>query len=249
MLTAHLAAALLAFTQPSAAASQCGRIDGAELVVGRASARYVIVGERHGTAEIPPFFGDLVCLASARGPVVVGLEVEGHQQASLNAYLLSDGSPAARAALLRHDHWRNRDGRATVAKLEMIEQLRRLRAGGRTISVLAFMRSVRDPVASERGMAEAWTEALREQPAARLFALIGSVHAEAESIGFMPSAASYLPPAQRLTLSYGPANRPGAAPRILNRVPAEHAWPRYDLHYSVGAFTVSPLAREQFGTP
>lgn len=241
-----LAAAGLWLGGPAWGAVPCGGIAGAEHVLERKAARCVIVGERHGTEQIPAFFGDLVCHAGERAPVVVGVEIEAHQQASLDAYLKSDGGLDARAALLREDHWRNRDGRASAAMFALIERLRQLRAQGWDITLLAFMVPARDGDARERGMAEAWVAALRAQPQARLFALIGRVHAETQPIGFRAPAASYLPAAQRLTLSYVPSDLVGGGARVMASAPPEHAWPRYDLFYSVGApFKASPPAREQ----
>jgi uncharacterized iron-regulated protein len=201
----------------------CGSIGGAQHVLERPNARYVIVGERHGTREIPAFFADLVCQVSQSSPVVVGLEIEAHQQAAIEAYLLSDGSPASRAALLREDHWRNPDGRASAAMFALLERVRLLRRSGRQITVLAFMVAAPDPDARERGMAEAWMRALRAHPRARLLALVGWVHAETQPIGFSPAAASYLPPAQRLTLSYVPADAAPGARRIMASAPAKHS--------------------------
>ena len=127
----YLVAGIAAATAgPAWASLPCGNIAGADHVLERTGARYVIVGERHGTKEIPAFFGDLVCHVSELGPVVVGLEIEAHQQASLEAYLQSDGGPAARAVLLREDHWRNGDGRASGAMFALIERLRQLRGSG-----------------------------------------------------------------------------------------------------------------------
>jgi hypothetical protein len=243
----HLVAAVGAATAwPAWSAVPCGSIGGAEQVLERTDARYVIVGERHGTEEIPAFFADLVCQASERAPVIVGLEIEAPQQASIEAYLQSDGSPAARAALLREDHWRYGDGRASAAMFALLERLRQLRGSGRQITFLAFMVPAPDAAARERGMAEAWMAALRAQPRARLLALIGRVHAETQPIGFAAAAASYVPAAQRLTLSYVPFEAARGPRRIMTSAPAEHSWPRYDLFYSVGsAFTSSPPARGQ----
>jgi hypothetical protein len=223
----------------TASASQCRDVPGAELVLGDDSKKFVIMGERHGTAEIPPLFGDLVCLAALSSPIVVGLEMETDQQQSLDAYMASTGGQADIHALLQERHWRSRDGRASEAMFHLIENLRRLRQAGRRLLVLAFMRSADSPEGRELGMALAWKDGLAAHPTAKLLALVGSVHAEREPLGLFVPAAHALPPGQTITLSYFPSDRRGVA----REVPAEFRWPRYDRWYSTGQrFTSSPPA-------
>ena len=233
---------------------ECREVAGADLIV-NSSKRIVVVGERHGTTEIPSFFGDLVCLISAKGPVVAGFEMSSGQQSALDAYVRSDGSEEEQERLLRQEHWRVHDGRASAAVFELIERLRRMRAAGRDISVIAFMHPGDSPEARESAMARAITEAAERNRGARVIALIGSVHAETEVIGPVAPTASYLPSGERLTLNYIPwmsagcsdglcsANGAGAA-QISRSAPPEWSWPRYDYYYSVGTrFTPSPPAR------
>ena len=239
---------------PERTGVECGEVAGADLIV-NSSKRIVVVGERHGTTEIPSFFGDLVCLISARGPVVAGFEMSADQQSALDAYVRSDGSEGERERWLRQEHWRVRDGRGSAAMFELIERLRRMRAAGRDISVIAFMSPGDSPEARERAMARAIAEVAERNRRARVIALIGSVHAETEVIGPIAPAASYLPQNELLTLNYFPwvsvgcfhracsANAGGAA-RISRSAPPEWSWPRYDYYYSVGTrFTPSPPAR------
>src|SRR4029079_429619 len=53
----------------------------------------VLLGELHGTAEIPAAFGRLVCQAAStrRGAVLVGLEILAGAQAAIDVFLASDG--------------------------------------------------------------------------------------------------------------------------------------------------------------
>jgi hypothetical protein len=228
----------------------CSPVAGADALLGKSEKRYIIVGERHGTAEIPPLFGDLACLASASGPLIVGLEMEADQQPALDAFLSSDGSAEAKRAWRRAKHWRLKDGRGSVAMWNMIDRVRQLKAQGRDVTALAFMRQAGSVEARERAMADAWTAALADRGDARLLILIGSVHAESELIGQSVPAASFVPRSARVTLSYVPweAIRCGFAPcpasaagrRILDKAPSEWRWPRYDVHYTVGVpFTPS----------
>jgi hypothetical protein len=207
--------------------------------------RYIIFGERHGTAETPSLFADLACVASANGPLIVGLEMEADQQAALDAFLASDGSTAAKQAWRRAKHWRLRDGRGSIAMWMMIERLRQMKAEGRDLSAIAFMHPASTIEGRERAMADAWRAALDARRDARLLILVGSVHAESEAIGQSVPAASFVPQRARLTLSYVPweAVRCGpylcrgtgaGSPQILAEAPAEWRWPRYDAYYTVG---------------
>jgi hypothetical protein len=98
----------------------------------------VILGEIHGTEEIPRFVARLACDAAIwRKPIRVGLELPVAEQPALDAFLASDGGADARAALLTTDFWHRelQDGRSSDAMLELLESLRRLRAA---VSVFAF---------------------------------------------------------------------------------------------------------------
>lgn len=150
----------------------------------------VLVGEVHGTVETPALVGELACAASADGTAVtVALEISAREQARLDAYLASAGTPAARAALLAGPFWTRstQDGRSSTAMLALLERLRRLNADGRRIAVIA--------VDEERigsrdvGMAEHITRAV--QPGRRVIALLGNVHAS-QRLG-RPNLPDYAP--------------------------------------------------------
>jgi hypothetical protein len=152
-----LMAALAGPSRASAAepVAGCRAVGGAEALLSQSAQRYIIVGERHGTAEVPALFGDLACLASAQGPLIVGLEMEADQQAALDSFLSSDGSLLAQQAWRRSKHWTLRDGRGSEAMWAMIERLRRLKAEGRDVSALALMHQANSVEARESAMAEA----------------------------------------------------------------------------------------------
>jgi len=107
------------------------------------TAPLVLVGEIHGSAEIPAAFGNLVCHALRRRPretVLVGLEIFSSAQSAIDAFLASDGGGPARAALLEHDFWRReyQDGRSSGAMLALLDALRGYGAGGGTLAVRAL---------------------------------------------------------------------------------------------------------------
>jgi hypothetical protein len=243
----------LGAASPVMTGNVCRAVEGAEAIFGDPAKRYFIVGERHGTAETPELFGDLACLASASGPLIVGLEMEAAHQSALDAYLASDGSSGPQAAWRNAKHWKLKDGRGSVAMWVMIDRLRLLRQQGRDLRAIAFMHQADTVEGRERAMADAWKAALDERPDAKLLILIGSVHAETEAIGHSVPAASFVPKKLRFTLSYVPwevvrcaphgcpAVASAGAPRILRRAPSEWSWPRYDAYYTVGRpFRQSP---------
>lgn len=100
----------------------------------------LLFGDLHGTCEMPRFIGDVVTALVAREPVVLALELRADQAPSIPAFLASDGSDAARAAMLRDDWWQGPffDGRNSVAMLELLETARRLIASGALLEVLCF---------------------------------------------------------------------------------------------------------------
>jgi hypothetical protein len=101
----------------------------------------LLLGELHGTKEVPAFVGTVGChVASAGVPVVVGLELPREEQRALRRYLKSDGGKEARAALVEGSFWRrpHQDGRSSEAMVGLVERLRVLRAQGLNVSVFAY---------------------------------------------------------------------------------------------------------------
>lgn len=53
---------------------QCPSLPGVEFLISQPQLRFIIVGEQHGTAEVPAMFGDLVCHLASSWKIVVGIE-------------------------------------------------------------------------------------------------------------------------------------------------------------------------------
>lgn len=239
-MLAFAALSALAVPLGQAATPSCPYLPGAEVVLADQSKRYVIVGERHGTNQIPALFSDLVCAAASKGPVVVGLEMEADQQKSLDEYMVSNGDQTARDTLFAHRHWRSPDGRASEAMFQLLDNLRRLLHEGKQIFVRALMPIAATPEVRELAMGMAWKQSLQGNENAKLLMLVGSVHAEREPLGRFIPAAHWLPAAETITLGYFPSGRRG----IFLDAPAQFRWPRYDMWYSVGGpFSSSPAAK------
>lgn len=204
MIEALIAAAALS-------TAGCAPLPGFEAVLERPGVRYVMFGEAHGTAEAPAVFGDAVCAAAAKGPVTAALEFTPADQKALAAYMRSDGGPRAMAALLAAPAWADRGGRQSRALAELIERLRRLKAAGAQVTLLAFDAAPTargTSPAREEGMARALIEAAERRPGPVLV-LTGTGHADRTGWNGPPpfrSAAQALPASQTLSLAFA---RPG----------------------------------------
>ncbi|WP_374944448.1 hypothetical protein [Sphingomonas sp.] len=192
---------ILAVSQMLAAATAaCSPVPGADAVLARAQTRWLILGEMHGTAEMPRALTDLACAAAAqRRPVVVAVEQTVDNQPLLDAFLASNGKPAARAAFLRAPMWHTKfkDGRSSTAMLAMFERLRAMRQAGQIARVVAF-----DPVVSSGSAdrnARMAANLVRVDPGVRgiVLTLVGGLHAQKSMLTFggqtYPAAASLLP--------------------------------------------------------
>lgn len=183
-----LAACLLLAAPAIAAAGPAdddGIAEAAELIRHQAGEhRLVLLGEKHGTREIPLLVHTLVAAYAEEGPVVLGLEVPHGEHGALMSYLDSDGGGAARAALHSTAFWTRaddqHDGRRSHDMLDLLEALRVARQAGRAISLLP---DDIDPDgtlgyhARDEAMARTLRSALAELPVGRLVVLSGNVHA------------------------------------------------------------------------
>ena len=196
-MIALLAAALLG-AQPA-----CNPVDGSD-ALWREDLRFVAVGELHGTTEAPAAFGDLVCLALARGPVTVALEYPVAMQPVFDAFMAEPDADAARDILLAYEHgpFRYHDGRGSEAMLALFQRLRDLHQAGGDLKLLA---SVPDSPRvegftqshAELDRAQLWSATARAEPDRRMLIFVGSVHAEkARRVGSrigLPAAAHFRP--------------------------------------------------------
>lgn len=191
------------------AAEPCPPTPGADAIWARSDIRFVLVGEVHGMAETQAAFVDLVCAAAATGrPVVVALEQNNDGQAALDAFLASNGGPQAVAPLIEALGWQGPlwDGRSSVAALEMLQRLRRMKAEGQIVGVTAFL-DWSDPTQAghELKMAEGLIAASKAAPDALVIGLMGNYHASKSARPGRDGqsyrlAADYLPAAQTISL-------------------------------------------------
>ena len=146
--------------------------------------RVLVLGEFHGTREIPLLVRRLVDDYSRNGPVVLALELPRGENTTLRDYLDSDGGAMARQHVHGRAFWTVRDdqhdGRRSRDMLAMIEDLRALKAQGRVIDVVGYDVDNSDGgnQARDNRMAAELRRLYRRLPAgARMLVLTGNVHA------------------------------------------------------------------------
>jgi hypothetical protein len=157
----------------------CQEVEGLEPLL--APGAGLLFGEVHGTVESPAFVANAACLALRTGrPVTVALEIWREERARVDAFLASAGTEADRAALLDGRFWTDayQDGRRSQAMLGLLDDLRRLRQGGRPLHVTLIDRQEMPAQSQERDrwMAEGLAQAFEESPGSVVISLTGNVH-------------------------------------------------------------------------
>jgi hypothetical protein len=149
----------------------------------------LLVGEIHGTREIPAFVGRLAATVAAREPVVLALEIPVAHAAPIHAYLASDGSVASRQRLVTSTWWQwpVQDGRRSVAMADLLETVRALKAAGRPIEVVMIDEDSK-PTAEEReeAMARNVIAARRAHADAAMIVFTGNLHTSTREVPFRP---------------------------------------------------------------
>jgi hypothetical protein len=155
-----------------------------ELMAAAGDHRTVLLGEMHGTQEIPLVVGDVVEHWSRSQPVLLALEIHASEQRTLVDYLDGDGAPASREGLRQRPYWsvpqKRNDGRRSEDMLDLVERIRSLRAEGRDVAILAFDVAngvPRDSQWRDGAMAANLRSALAALPHGRLLVVTGNVHA------------------------------------------------------------------------
>ncbi len=179
MIPTVLALIALALTNPVSAA-RCTLHPEAQALM--RPGNVVIIGELHGTAELPAFVGALVeCAVAKVVGVYVGLELPTIERDMVDVYLASQGTEVDRKRLLSAAHWirpaPRQDGRSSAAMIELLETLRRLKADGRSIKVFPFDSPVPPEAERDQVMAATVVKELRDLGGKMGVILTGSLHA------------------------------------------------------------------------
>jgi hypothetical protein len=148
----------------------------------------LLIGDLHGTREIPEFVGRLLATVSSREPVALLLEIPSDENPAIHAYLAGAGGAPARNQLVARPWWQDRfqDGRRSVAMADLLETARALRAAGRRIEVVAFDAGEEDREDREEVMARNVIAARRAHPEAALIVYAGNLHTSLREAPFRP---------------------------------------------------------------
>ncbi len=144
-----------------------------------AAGNLVLLGDRLGTREIPLAFSGLVCWALGKKlPVLAAIDLPRAEQRRIDVFLRSDGSEAAKQALLGGAfwHWPYPDGSSSEAVLQLLDRLRQWRAAGGRVQVVALGPGTLLGNPREAGLATRLAEARRAHPEAFAVALAGNAH-------------------------------------------------------------------------
>ncbi|WP_255441775.1 hypothetical protein [Corallococcus sp. Z5C101001] len=101
----------------------------------------MLLGELHGTQQVPRFVAQAACQLSTAGmPVSVGLELPVESESRITAFLQSQGQELDWLKLMEAPFWRSPypDGRGSEAVANMLEQLRQLRSRGLDVTVFVY---------------------------------------------------------------------------------------------------------------
>lgn len=179
---ARLAGGLLWLAASTTAAADW-RSDAVDTLVRESAGhRLVVLGELHGTREVPLLVGDLVEHLSTAEPVLLALEIPVGEHAALRDAV--SGADAAIDPLRQRPWWRipaaENDGRRSEDALALVERIARLRRTGRDVAVLPFDprgRRCFELGTCEAAMAHVIRRAHAALPRGRIVVVTGNVHA------------------------------------------------------------------------
>lgn len=197
-------AALSSSGGAASASPPCAPIPGWNTIDQRRDLEFLVIGEMHGSSEIPRIFADAVCLTAATRPVTVAVEQNEAGQDAIDAFMASDGSESARAAFGKALLWHTPpDGRSSIAYFQLFETLRAMKAAHRIDRVIGFQPAASPALSTSAAREEAMAQRLMAQarPGTTMVALVGNVHAmQAAPTRPYRTMASYLPPERTITL-------------------------------------------------
>jgi len=140
----------------------------------------LLLGELHGTQEVPRFVAQAACQAMVAGtPVTVGLELPLENQTRVDAFLESAGTEEDWLKLMEAPFWRSPypDGRSSEAVANMLEQLRQLRSRGLDVEAFVFDHPKGQGQERENAMAATVKHQVESAPNRFYVVLSGNIHA------------------------------------------------------------------------
>lgn len=226
----------------------------------------LVLGDVHGTREVPAFVAAYLCAALGQGrALTLALELPASSQHAIDAWMTGAGGAQELDRLAGAGWWRNtrQDGRTSAAMLALFQGARALRGAGADLR-LAAVDAELPPELREAALAARLRAQLH--PGRQLVALVGALHAtRGKGNRFNPefaSAVHLLADQRPLALTVGTAGGEawvcrGATPAScgptrwdINRVHPAPATPfsllppspQFDGVFYVGATTASPPA-------
>ena len=154
----------------------------------------MLLGELHGTQQVPRFIAQGACQTASNGtPVTVGLELPVENQERVATFIRSAGSEDDWLKLMEAPFWRNpyQDGRSSEAMANLLEQLRKLRAQGLDVDAFVFDHPGLKGHAHEDAMAATVLSRVRQDPGRFFLVVSGNIHPRTRQ--GLPWDASYRP--------------------------------------------------------
>lgn len=139
----------------------------------------MLLGELHGTQEVPRFVAQGVCQTASSGtPVTVGLELPVENQERVTTFIRSAGTDDDWAKLMEAPFWRSPfpDGRSSEAVANLLDQLRRLRSQGLDVDAFVFDHPKQQGQERESLMANTVLSFVRKSPQRFFLVVAGNIH-------------------------------------------------------------------------
>jgi hypothetical protein len=159
----------------------------------------LLIGEIHGTREIPEFITSLATKLIKQGDaVVVGVEWPYSENKSIKTFMESKGSKTDKDAMLSSQYWKSsKDGKTSTAMFDLVNSLQQLKHAGKDVEILAFDQSGDEPndtdinnkprrtaaelrVTRDNDMAQNLLQKIKKRPNAKFIILTGNIHSAIE---------------------------------------------------------------------
>jgi hypothetical protein len=139
----------------------------------------MMLGELHGTQEVPRFVAQAACQTASSGtPVTVGLELPAENQQRVATFVRSAGTDDDWLKLMEAPFWRSPfpDGRSSEAVANLLDQLRKLRAQGLDVDAFVFDHPKQQGQERESAMASTVLSVVRKSPQRFFLVVSGNIH-------------------------------------------------------------------------
>lgn len=140
----------------------------------------VVIGEVHGSKEIPNLVENLLCLLSKKStPYLLALEMPTSEQEGLDLYANSSEAISFEDVFGKSVFWNKtlHDGRSSVAIAQLIEKARELSKQGAMLKVVAFDSGSRGTRSPSENFGDNLKSALEKNPGYKMLVLTGRLHA------------------------------------------------------------------------